>query len=690
MTSIASTSQKRAAKCVACGLPLEENDILDFNKSDLKNQILNPTSDLILCRNCTNDYSSLPIFKLVLFSIAYGYFINNKGIKDNLSALKQAFAYLIQLPYWKTRQDEIVPIENTDLINEFKEIKDINDFINNIFSSEQSDIDIELPDIFISHSWKGPDAELVEPLVKALKERGYNVWYDKEMGIEPGNIEEYLKDAIMTSKNCIPIICKQYFEGKYTHDELVMLYNIKEQKHIIPVWFDDVDKDFLKKQGELGRYIIETTGITWKNAGRDINILADELERLILSAEDIEDYNGAKLYASEVEALQKIEKIIGKKIPQLPESAYKDMEHNLQFIKNENLVGINNATEKAELEKESNLISLSKYNFGFAHENNHVIALILSKPHPVITSFGISGRIIFKLKHLRYFAAPLTQIPAEIGLLKDLIELNLDNSICKTIPDAIKNLRNIRIFSIKNNKIEYLNRDAEEFIGVWIKKHHIYPDVHLHDAIYLYLLEESLNLQSQFPNVSYEKDPTFGYSVENERITGIFIVDRNINFLPKIIGVFTELKKLDLYDNKLSSLPESIGNLKNLKELVLRVNQLSSLPESIGNLKNLTYLNLGGNNLSSLLESIGSLTNLKELDLSVNKLSSLPESIGSLTNLIKLDLSYNKLSSLPESIGNLFNLTYLDLESNELSSLPKSIGKLKNLKELVLQTNLKS
>ena len=106
----------------------------------------------------------------------------------------------------------------------------------------------------------------------------------------------------------------------------------------------------------------------------------------------------------------------------------------------------------------------------------------------------------------------------------------------------------------------------------------------------LYLKKINDKTQKQFncfPNIGLKTK--MGFSVENQRITGI-----------------------GFFDCGISTLPESIGDLKSLQTLYLDNNKLTTLPESIGNLKSLTYLDLVNNQLTTLPESIGNLTSLQE------------------------------------------------------------------------------
>jgi leucine-rich repeat protein SHOC2 len=123
--------------------------------------------------------------------------------------------------------------------------------------------------------------------------------------------------------------------------------------------------------------------------------------------------------------------------------------------------------------------------------------------------------------------------------------------------------------------------------------------------------------------------------------------------LPTEIGQLTSLTRLDLYGNQLTSVPAEIGQLTSLEELYLSGNQLTSLPAEIRQLASLRELGLSGNQLTSLPADIGQLASLTWLSLSENQLMSVPAGIGQLTSLTCLNLERNQLRSVPAAIREL-------------------------------------
>ncbi len=133
----------------------------------------------------------------------------------------------------------------------------------------------------------------------------------------------------------------------------------------------------------------------------------------------------------------------------------------------------------------------------------------------------------------------------------------------------------------------------------------------------------------------------------------------NLTSLPIAIGQLKNLKKLDLNKARnLVALPHEIGALTNLQELNLYATTLTSLPDTIGQLTSLETLELTYSNIESLPSSIGCLQNLYELRLdSTKRLSCLPEEIGNLRNLSEFSLRLSNVQSLPASAKNHMSYT---------------------------------
>jgi hypothetical protein len=98
--------------------------------------------------------------------------------------------------------------------------------------------------LFISHAWEDK-ADFVEPLVVALKEVGFDVWYDMfEM-----NIGDSLRQKIDQGlKECdfgVVVLSKHFFSKKWPQAELDGLLALEEanRKMILPIWKDVGEKE---------------------------------------------------------------------------------------------------------------------------------------------------------------------------------------------------------------------------------------------------------------------------------------------------------------------------------------------------------------------------------------------------------------------------------------------------------------
>lgn len=229
----------------------------------------------------------------------------------------------------------------------------------------------------------------------------------------------------------------------------------------------------------------------------------------------------------------------------------------------------------------------------------------------------------------------LTQLPPEIGKLKNLRIIHLYSNSFTELPSEILELRSLTKLDLSFNKLTQL-------------------------------------------------------SPEIRKLKNLKILDLRGNYLtelPPEIGELEKLEILNLSQNDLTQLPSEIGKLENLIELYLSENQLTLLPPEIGELKNLKKLHLYSNLFIHFPLEITELKNLLELDLFGNQLTELPSEIGELKNLTEINLSENHLTQLPPEIGELKNLKRIYITKNYLTQLPVEIIKIKGLWTLSLFGN---
>ncbi len=121
------------------------------------------------------------------------------------------------------------------------------------------------------------------------------------------------------------------------------------------------------------------------------------------------------------------------------------------------------------------------------------------------------------------------------------------------------------------------------------------------------MLRELEELTGPIPAMNSIDWNIFGFTVENQRVTGLGFFERNLKFLPESIGNLQNLVTLLLDNNRLESLPKNIGNLQNLKSLILRQNNLKTLPKTILKLQKLEILMLSKDNQNTFPENVKSM-----------------------------------------------------------------------------------
>jgi len=240
------------------------------------------------------------------------------------------------------------------------------------------------------------------------------------------------------------------------------------------------------------------------------------------------------------------------------------------------------------------------------------------------------------VKELFLFYNFYSSISENIGNLKSVEIINIEDDRINSLPKSIGNLENLRILNIDYSG---LNSLPEEFGNL-------------------------KNLEELYLNTN------------------------GLTSLPESFGNLVNLRIFEVKSNHLENLPTSIGNLFKLEHLNLFRNNIVELPNSIGKLSKLQYLDLGDNNIVELPNSIGNL-NITTLYLGSNGLESIPEEIGNMKNLVELDLSYNKITNIPSFLGNLEKLEELDLYNNEIDDfLPESLNNLTNLRKVNFGRNI--
>lgn len=256
---------------------------------------------------------------------------------------------------------------------------------------------------------------------------------------------------------------------------------------------------------------------------------------------------------------------------------------------------------------------------------------------------------------LNFDSADLTDIPESIGLLSNLITLDLRGTDISALPGSIGKLSNLQELCLSGTKIRTL------------------PD--------------SIQQLAQLRDLDISSTEITSFPESIVHLTGLKSLELTSTLffsLPDTIGNLENLEMLSLGNSNVLHLPDSIGKLVRLECLPLRFSRLSLLPDTIGCLANLKYLDLFGTPIKNLPDSVGNIVELQTIDISNTQVETLPESVGKLSHLKTLNISNAPIKTLPNSIGNLSELEVLVLSNTQITTLPDSVGQLSRLKTLSL------
>ncbi|KAJ6836149.1 plant intracellular Ras-group-related LRR protein 4-like [Iris pallida] len=251
-------------------------------------------------------------------------------------------------------------------------------------------------------------------------------------------------------------------------------------------------------------------------------------------------------------------------------------------------------------------------------------------------------------------------LPASIGKLSTLINLNLSDNQLVALPTSIGALPSLTKLDLHSNKLVELPVSIGELFS-------------------LSHLDLRGNLLTTIP-------PSFA---QLSQLVELDLSSNRLSSLPDAVGSLVSLKKLNIEANDVEELPHTIGNCASLVELRADYNRLKCLPEAVGRMESLEILSVRYNSIKGLPTTMSSLAKLRELDVSFNELESVPESLCLVTTLVKLNVGNNfaDLQTLPRSIGNLEMLEELDISNNQIRVLPDSFGMLSHLRVLHVEEN---
>jgi len=186
-----------------------------------------------------------------------------------------------------------------------------------------------------------------------------------------------------------------------------------------------------------------------------------------------------------------------------------------------------------------------------------------------------------QLRELYLSCNRLTQIPSEIGQLQKLRELSSSYNQLTQIPLEIGQLQQLRYLFLNNNQLTQIPPEIGQLQQ-------------------LRCLDLSYNQLTQIPFGLLCLPPEIG---QLQQLRTLSLSNNQLTQIPPEIGQLQQLQTLILSNNQLTQIPPEIGQLQQLQTLILSNNQLTELPFTIINLR-LEYINISNNPLENIYPPI--------------------------------------------------------------------------------------
>ncbi len=232
----------------------------------------------------------------------------------------------------------------------------------------------------------------------------------------------------------------------------------------------------------------------------------------------------------------------------------------------------------------------------------------LAESNASFDAITIEDHHIVKIKYSIFdyydlgFNDMLMILPASIGNLTELRELDLSGHFLRELPEEIGSLSKLKSLRLSNNLLVSLPDIGKlsRLDELDLSENHLES---LPETIGLLADLRILNLENTRRNV----ECYCGYSCEYNDLFESVLLQFDQIATHKLYDY------LNLHQNHLTVIPESVGNLTNLRRLLLAGNWLTTLPDTIGNLQKLEFLDLHNNILETLPETIKNLQSLRRL-----------------------------------------------------------------------------
>lgn len=253
----------------------------------------------------------------------------------------------------------------------------------------------------------------------------------------------------------------------------------------------------------------------------------------------------------------------------------------------------------------------------------------------------------------------LDALPAALGTLEALLELDLTDNLLTDIGAPILALTGLEFLTLARNRLTALPD------GLWTLT--ALKDLDIGNAVSLGP-DQRYGARPGLAGNAVETLPAgLGALTRLRRLGAGFV---GLSGVPAEIGALGDLLMLELPGNRIDALPAEMNALTALETLDLSGNPLGDFPDGLAGLGGLRRLNLSD---MAAPPAVAPLTGLERLALAGCGLDELPGWVLALSGLKSLYLAGNPMIDLPEGIAALGALGYLDLSGTGITEPPRHL-----------------
>ena len=302
-----------------------------------------------------------------------------------------------------------------------------------------------------------------------------------------------------------------------------------------------------------------------------------------------------------------------------------------------------------------------------------------------------------EIKRLDLSNRGLRSVPESLGMLCDVIALNLGHNHLSELPASLSAMTMLGNVDLRRNDFETV---PAVLCGLPVRSlnlsgNRIADAAALRACTTLRVLDLSGNVLRSFDGCLPE-------------INELRTLNLSCNFIKEIDGFLAQLEtveRLNLSGNVIVSVPAATASLASVIELNLSDNRIDRIDEAFFGL-DAEAVDLASNRIGALC--LHGLESLETLTLDANPLSSVSiaedfapylrefscDGCGLETFLLPPSLSLeslcyssNAIASIPEAVGRYTQLTELDIDGNAIRELPDSLANMTRLRTLYIDGN---